>query len=133
MGSPNDIWRYLSRKQAHSVTLTKPPVFLAYYLNDPQYANQKYAASLLPLIGTLSSGIIYCSGMYFDLVGLPYLITIQDLLYILSSTVIPSSGRRCPGLESPSAGPACSEPATLARSRSVQVLQLVHCSNLCLG
>jgi hypothetical protein len=33
------------------------------YLQDPRYASQKSATSLLPLIGTLSSGIIYCSGI----------------------------------------------------------------------
>ncbi|KAJ6582785.1 MFS general substrate transporter [Mycena sp. CBHHK59/15] len=37
-------------------------VFLDAYLQDARYASQKGAASLLPLIGTLSSGIIYCSG-----------------------------------------------------------------------
>ncbi|KAJ7879018.1 MFS general substrate transporter [Mycena olivaceomarginata] len=36
-------------------------VFLNSYLQDPRYASQKSATSLLPLIGTLSSGIIYCS------------------------------------------------------------------------
>ncbi|KAJ7256824.1 major facilitator superfamily domain-containing protein [Mycena haematopus] len=37
-------------------------VFLDAYLQDPRYASQKNAGSLLPLIGTLSSRIIYCSG-----------------------------------------------------------------------
>ncbi|ESK88007.1 mfs monocarboxylate [Moniliophthora roreri MCA 2997] len=37
-------------------------VFLEAYLADPTYRNQKNASSLLPLIGPLSSGIIYCSG-----------------------------------------------------------------------
>ncbi|KAF9262086.1 MFS general substrate transporter [Marasmius fiardii PR-910] len=37
-------------------------VFLDVYLSDPTYANQSHASSLLPLIGPLSSGIIYCSG-----------------------------------------------------------------------
>ncbi|KAJ7506707.1 MFS general substrate transporter [Mycena galericulata] len=36
-------------------------VFLNSYLQDPRYASQKSATSLLPLVGTLSSGIIYCS------------------------------------------------------------------------
>ncbi|KAJ7913560.1 major facilitator superfamily domain-containing protein [Mycena leptocephala] len=40
-------------------------VFLDSYLQDPRYASQKDATSLLPLIGTLSSGIIYCSGRPF--------------------------------------------------------------------
>lgn len=37
-------------------------VFLATYLKDPSYASQPNAGSLLPLIGTLSSGIMYASG-----------------------------------------------------------------------
>jgi hypothetical protein len=37
-------------------------VFLDAYLKDPVYSTQKHANSLLPLIGTLTSGIIYCSG-----------------------------------------------------------------------
>ncbi|TFK53800.1 MFS general substrate transporter [Heliocybe sulcata] len=36
-------------------------VFLAAYLSDPRFASQHDAASLLPLVGTLSSGIMYCS------------------------------------------------------------------------
>ncbi|KAL0064104.1 hypothetical protein AAF712_008964 [Marasmius tenuissimus] len=37
-------------------------VFLDAYLTDPKYATQSNASSLLPLIGPLSSGIMYCSG-----------------------------------------------------------------------
>lgn len=37
-------------------------LFLEAYLSDPKFASQPHAASLLPLIGPLSSGIIYCSG-----------------------------------------------------------------------
>ncbi|KDQ62717.1 hypothetical protein JAAARDRAFT_30613 [Jaapia argillacea MUCL 33604] len=37
-------------------------VFLNAYLEDPNWSSQPNARSLLPLIGTLSSGIIYCSG-----------------------------------------------------------------------
>ncbi|KAJ7213893.1 MFS general substrate transporter [Mycena pura] len=37
-------------------------IFLDSYLQDPRYVSQQSATSLLPLIGTLSSGIIYCSG-----------------------------------------------------------------------
>ncbi|KAJ7643747.1 major facilitator superfamily domain-containing protein [Roridomyces roridus] len=36
-------------------------IFLNSYLQDPRFASQKDSASLPPLIGTLSSGIIYCS------------------------------------------------------------------------
>ncbi|KAL1673464.1 major facilitator superfamily domain-containing protein [Schizophyllum commune] len=39
-------------------------VFLESYLDDPVYASQKNAASLLPLVGTISSGIQYCSGPF---------------------------------------------------------------------
>ncbi|KAI5896482.1 MFS general substrate transporter [Schizophyllum commune H4-8] len=37
-------------------------VFLESYLSDPTYTSQQNAASLLPLIGTVSSGIMYCAG-----------------------------------------------------------------------
>ncbi|EIN12813.1 MFS general substrate transporter [Punctularia strigosozonata HHB-11173 SS5] len=37
-------------------------IFLVSYTEDPRFRDQKHASSLLPLIGTLSSGIIYCSG-----------------------------------------------------------------------
>ncbi|KAL1742539.1 major facilitator superfamily domain-containing protein [Schizophyllum fasciatum] len=37
-------------------------VFLESYLSDPTYATQSHASSLLPLIGTISSGIMYCAG-----------------------------------------------------------------------
>ncbi|KZP33374.1 MFS general substrate transporter [Athelia psychrophila] len=38
-------------------------VFLAEYLKNPVYLSQPGATSLLPLIGSLSTGIIYCSGV----------------------------------------------------------------------
>ncbi|KAK0504325.1 MFS general substrate transporter [Armillaria luteobubalina] len=37
-------------------------VFLDGYLHDPLFMYQPHASTLLPLIGPLSSGIIYCSG-----------------------------------------------------------------------
>ncbi|KAI0322403.1 MFS general substrate transporter [Amylostereum chailletii] len=37
-------------------------VFLQAYLQDPNISSQPHASSVLPLAGTLSSGIIYCSG-----------------------------------------------------------------------
>ncbi|TFY82322.1 hypothetical protein EWM64_g1694 [Hericium alpestre] len=37
-------------------------IFLTAYLQEPKLASQPNASTLLPLIGTLSSGIIYCSG-----------------------------------------------------------------------
>lgn len=40
-------------------------VFLAEYLKNPVYLSQPGATSLLPLIGSLSTGIIYCSGEHF--------------------------------------------------------------------
>ncbi|KAJ6508307.1 major facilitator superfamily domain-containing protein [Mycena sanguinolenta] len=47
-------------------------VFLDAYLQDPRYASRKNAASLLPLIGTLSSGIIYCSGIVINPIAARY-------------------------------------------------------------
>lgn len=38
-------------------------VFLESYLSDPVYSSQSHAITLLPLIGTISSGIMYCSGV----------------------------------------------------------------------
>ncbi len=40
------------------------------YLNDPLFMYQPHASTLLPLIGPLSSGIIYCSGRVFRIVVL---------------------------------------------------------------
>lgn len=37
-------------------------IFLSAYLEDAHWTSQKDAQSLLPLVGTLSTGIIYCSG-----------------------------------------------------------------------
>ncbi|KAK7047429.1 hypothetical protein VNI00_006660 [Paramarasmius palmivorus] len=42
-------------------------VFLEAYLKDPEYTNQPNASSLLPLIGPLASGIIYCSGPFINM------------------------------------------------------------------
>ncbi|KAJ7163485.1 major facilitator superfamily domain-containing protein [Mycena crocata] len=47
-------------------------VFLDSYLHDPRYNSQKNATSLLPLIGTLSSGIIYCSGVVVNPIAARY-------------------------------------------------------------
>ena len=37
-------------------------VLLRDYLDDPKIASQPHASTLMPLVGTLSSGVIYCSG-----------------------------------------------------------------------
>ncbi|KAK7022118.1 major facilitator superfamily domain-containing protein [Favolaschia claudopus] len=47
-------------------------VFLDAYLQNPRYASQKSSTSLLPLIGTLSSGIIYCSGFFITPIASRY-------------------------------------------------------------
>lgn len=41
-------------------------VLLNAYMRDEKYSKQPHAALLLPLIGTLSTGIIYCSGEPID-------------------------------------------------------------------
>ncbi|EKM53772.1 uncharacterized protein PHACADRAFT_98987 [Phanerochaete carnosa HHB-10118-sp] len=53
---------------------------LAAYLQEPLYSSQKHAMSTLPLIGTLSTGILYCSGIviyppmyYYPRLRKPYL------------------------------------------------------------
>ncbi|TFK52175.1 MFS general substrate transporter [Heliocybe sulcata] len=50
-------------------------VFLAAYLNDPRFAKQKSASSVLPLVGNLSSGIMYFDGpiVYSLAIKYPYL------------------------------------------------------------
>lgn len=40
-------------------------VFLEALLNEPRWANQRHATTLLPLTGTLASGIMYCSGKLY--------------------------------------------------------------------
>ncbi|KAH7925578.1 MFS general substrate transporter [Leucogyrophana mollusca] len=40
--------------------------FLSAYLNDPQYSTQPHASSVLPLVGPLSSGIIYGSTIFIN-------------------------------------------------------------------
>ncbi|KAJ7701419.1 MFS general substrate transporter [Mycena rosella] len=47
-------------------------VFLDSYLKDPRYTSQKSASFLLPLIGTMSSGIIYCSGVIVNPISTRY-------------------------------------------------------------
>ncbi len=37
------------------------------YLTTQKYSSQPHAMSLLPVIGPLGSGIMYCSGMYTGL------------------------------------------------------------------
>ncbi|TFY70620.1 hypothetical protein EVG20_g2379, partial [Dentipellis fragilis] len=36
-------------------------IILSAYLQEPKLASQPHATTLLPLVGTLSSGVIYCS------------------------------------------------------------------------
>ncbi|KAJ7069458.1 MFS general substrate transporter [Mycena amicta] len=47
-------------------------VFLDSYLKDPRFASQNGATRLLPLVGTLSSGIIYCSGVVLNPISARY-------------------------------------------------------------
>lgn len=44
-------------------------VFLDAYSKEPNIFNQSGARELLPLIGNLSSGIIYCSGEFVNHIG----------------------------------------------------------------
>ncbi|KAI0266800.1 major facilitator superfamily domain-containing protein [Gloeopeniophorella convolvens] len=37
-------------------------IFLTAYLADPRFASNPHASKLLPLVGTLSSGLMYCTG-----------------------------------------------------------------------
>ncbi|KAF7314668.1 hypothetical protein MKEN_00940700 [Mycena kentingensis (nom. inval.)] len=47
-------------------------VFLDEYLKDPRYSSQAGSSTLLPLIGTLSSGIIYCAGVVVNPINARY-------------------------------------------------------------
>ncbi|KAF7316238.1 hypothetical protein MIND_00142400 [Mycena indigotica] len=47
-------------------------VFLDSYLKDPRFSSQSGATTLLPLVGTLSSGIIYCSGVVVNPISARY-------------------------------------------------------------
>ena len=49
-------------------------VLLAAYLKDPRYNTQQHATSILPLVGTLCTGIMYCSGIAVLLYMSTYLI-----------------------------------------------------------
>ncbi|KAJ3801192.1 MFS general substrate transporter [Lentinula aff. detonsa] len=57
-------------------------VFLDAYLNDTRYTSQPKASSLLPLIGPVSSGIIYCSGPFITPVITRYPYHKRTSLYI---------------------------------------------------
>ncbi|KZV73171.1 MFS general substrate transporter [Peniophora sp. CONT] len=93
-------------------------VFLSAYLSDTRFNSQSNAQSILPLVGTLSSGIIYCSSPFWDvflrrypqqrrpamwlgaamcfasLLGASYartineLVTLQGVLYALGASLI---------------------------------------------
>ncbi|KAJ3739333.1 major facilitator superfamily domain-containing protein [Lentinula detonsa] len=52
------------------------------YLNDTRYTSQPKASSLLPLIGPVSSGIIYCSGPFITPVITRYPYHKRTSLYI---------------------------------------------------
>ncbi|KAJ6491895.1 MFS general substrate transporter, partial [Mycena sanguinolenta] len=47
-------------------------IFLDAYLQDPRITSQNNATSLLPLVGMLSSGIIYCSALIVSLTAASY-------------------------------------------------------------
>ncbi|EKM53759.1 uncharacterized protein PHACADRAFT_99812, partial [Phanerochaete carnosa HHB-10118-sp] len=57
---------------------------LAAYLQEPLYSSQKHAMSTLPLIGTLSTGILYCSGITSPCTSFPGSTDrrLQELLFI---------------------------------------------------
>jgi hypothetical protein len=85
---------------------------LTAYLQDPRYASQKDATSLLPLIGTLSSGIIYCSGSFRRLIMVKQSKFQQDRLLIPSLLVtLTIVASRC-GLEQFCVAGLSSEQAT---------------------
>ncbi|KAJ3549518.1 hypothetical protein NM688_g5169 [Phlebia brevispora] len=56
--------------------------FLVDYLKNPSYATQGHASSLLPLIGPLSSGIMYC------MIQVLVLVALQGVVYALGGCMI---------------------------------------------
>ncbi|EPQ51106.1 MFS general substrate transporter [Gloeophyllum trabeum ATCC 11539] len=63
-------------------------VFLASYLNDPRFNLQKDSSSLLPFVGTLSSGIIYCSGKVIPSSVVNQLIILQGVIYAIGGSLL---------------------------------------------
>ncbi|KIK63516.1 hypothetical protein GYMLUDRAFT_222609 [Collybiopsis luxurians FD-317 M1] len=61
---------------------TSSGIFLKVNLNDPTYASQANASQLLPLIGPVGTGIIYCSGPVINPVITRYPRHKQTFLYI---------------------------------------------------
>ncbi|KIK61604.1 hypothetical protein GYMLUDRAFT_243300 [Collybiopsis luxurians FD-317 M1] len=57
-------------------------IFLDVYLNDSTYSSQPNAQTLLPLIGPVASGIIYCSGPFISPVITRYPYHRRTSLYI---------------------------------------------------
>ncbi|KAJ3756588.1 MFS general substrate transporter [Lentinula raphanica] len=57
-------------------------VFLDAYLNDSKYTSQSKATTLLPLIGPVSTGLIYCSGPFMTPVITRYPYHKRTSLYI---------------------------------------------------
>ncbi|KAJ7644475.1 MFS general substrate transporter [Roridomyces roridus] len=57
-------------------------VFLDSYLHEPRFSSQKDATSLLPLIGTLSLGIIYCSGVVVNPIATRYPRLLRPLMWL---------------------------------------------------
>ncbi|KAJ6504721.1 major facilitator superfamily domain-containing protein [Mycena vitilis] len=65
--STSTFFALLPGTQSHQDSVSNDSRVSRVYLRDPRFASQKDATSLLPLIGTLSSGIIYCAGTIYRL------------------------------------------------------------------
>lgn len=65
-------------------------VLLAAYLDDPIYSSQKHARSVLPLVGTLCTGIMYCSGITHYPFDSAYLIINNRPRYLPVNVLLPS-------------------------------------------
>lgn len=77
-------------------------VFLAAYLKNPVLASQKHASNLLPLIGTVSSSVIYFSGIHINSASSSIRakpLMSQDLFRLLCSPGFPISRDHVGGLE----------------------------------
>ncbi|EJT97393.1 MFS general substrate transporter [Dacryopinax primogenitus] len=62
-------------------------LFLTAYMADPNFASIK-AQNLLPLVGTLSSGLMYCSGLEDYADNILSLLLLQGVLYGIGGSVL---------------------------------------------
>ncbi|KAJ7646869.1 MFS general substrate transporter [Roridomyces roridus] len=71
-GFPNTYGVFLDCKHLTRLSVEASEFVREAYLQDSRFSSQQSATSLLPLIGTLSTGIIYCSGPFLNPIAARY-------------------------------------------------------------